>query len=95
MRAVRPFLFGGGYLRSFQRQRVSPAPDGASCENHPRIRPYLVVAPLLGHRFATRYRSGDIHRARRFGLAIAPQQRLYNHHSRAEGLVREKSQLGG
>ena len=35
----------GGYLRSFQRQRVSPAPDGASCENHPRIRPYLVVAP--------------------------------------------------
>ena len=44
MRAVRPFLFGG-YLHSFQRQRVSPAPDGASCENHPRIRPYLVVAP--------------------------------------------------
>ena len=31
--------------RYFQRQRVSPAPDGASCENHPRIRPYFVVAP--------------------------------------------------
>ena len=41
---VVPFS-SGGYLRSFQRQRVSPAPDGASCENHPRIRPYLVVAP--------------------------------------------------
>ena len=95
MRAVRPFLFGGlsslttlaafakrkrpSVGRYFQRQRVSPAPDGASCENHPRIRPYLVVAP-----------SGAA-----FWVGVRVSQRLYNHQTRAEGLVREKSQLGG
>ena len=95
MRAVRPFLFGGLSSRTtlaafakrkrpsvgryFQRQRVSPAPP----RHLARIVPVFVPTWSLPHR------------ARRFGLAIAPQQRLYNHHSRAEGLVREKSQLGG
>ena len=63
-----PFSSGAG-VRAFQRQRkrhqprglrLSPfgrlfaAPDGASCEKHPRIRPYLVVAPSG----AVRRRSG-------------------------------------
>ena len=51
--------FRGASLRSFQRQseKFSPrraAPDGSSCEKHPRIRPYLVVAPSG----AVRRRSG-------------------------------------
>ena len=58
---------------------LAPAPDGASCENHPRIRPYLVVAP-----------SGAA-----FWVGVRVSQRLYNHQTRAEGLVRDKSQLGG
>ena len=78
-RLVRPFLFGGGASRLPTREGCSPAPDGASCENHPRIRPYLVVAP-----------SGAA-----FWVGVRVSQRLYNHQTRAEGLVRDKSQLGG
>ena len=53
-----PFSSGAG-VRAFQRQRKRhqprrAAPDGASCEKHPRIRPYLVVAPSG----AVRRRSG-------------------------------------
>ena len=67
--SVRFFSLGGGWLvpfssgagvRAFQRQRKRhqprrAAPDGASCEKHPRIRPYLVVAPSG----AVRRRSGS------------------------------------
>ena len=58
------------------------APDGASCEKHPRIRPNLVVAPSG----AARRRLGLRNR-----LANASPTPL----SRAEGLMREKPQLGG
>ena len=94
-RVARPNLFGGGASRTTlatslreatfgrsilpTREGCSPAPDGASCENHPRIRPYLVVAP-----------SGAA-----FWVGVRVSQRLYNHQTRAEGLVRDKSQLGG
>ena len=71
-RVARPNLFGGGASRLPTREGCSPAPDGASCENHPRIRPYLVVAP-----------SGAA-----FWVGVRVFQRLYNHHSRAEGRVR-------
>ena len=47
---------------------IFAAPVGALCEKSPPVRPNLVVAPLLGHRFATRYRSGDTQRARLGGV---------------------------
>ena len=95
MRAVRPFLFWGfaslttlaafakrkrpSVGRYFQRQRVSPRAAAPLCENCPRIRPNKAVGAA----------------ARRFGLAFAPQQRLYPSSIRAQERVRCSSQLGG
>ena len=58
---------------------LAPAPDGASCEKCPPIRPCLVVDPS-GAAFWACYRVS---------------QRLYNHHPRAQERVRCSSQLGG
>ena len=55
---------------------IFAAPFGASCEKCPPIRPYMVVAPLLGHRFATRLRLGGYPKGaarRRLGSAFALQ----------------------
>ena len=55
-------------LQTTEKEEISPrraAPDGSSCEKHPRIRPKLVVDPSGAAR-------------RRLGLAFAIQKRLCN-----------------
>ena len=83
---VVPFPSGAG-LRASQRQseKFSPrraAPDGASCEKHPRVRPNLVVAPSGAAR-------------RRLGLAFAIYNGSTIPLPRAQERVRCSSQLGG
>ena len=59
-------------------RKLAPAPEGASCEKCPRIRPCLVVAP-----------SGAA-----FGSAFALQQRLYFPLSAPRGLCENSPNLG-
>ena len=81
--------YGSPSARGYLRKRPSgrsiarrAAPFGASCDESPRIRPHLVVAPKGAAR-------------RRFGFAFAFPQRLYFPLPRAQERVRCSSQLGG
>ena len=79
---VVPFSSGSGVrVPQRQRKRHQPrraAPDGASCEKHPRVRPNLVVAPSGAAR-------------RRLGLRYRLSKRLSNSASPRRGASARKS----
>ena len=94
MRAVRPFLFWGfASLTTLAAFALRKRPSVGRYFQRQRVSPRAAApscerSPHLSQQ--SRWRGGAA-----FWVGVRALQRLYNHQTRAEGLVREKSQLGG